>query len=115
MLLKDAEWKMAIVLEPIKWIREEFSKAGVNTLAKDLIGVYELLGHGDGVLRVGEGQVKARINAHLADNRFSPPTVLAFRYLAVAEPEDGKILEKLRIQEYENETGVLPRFQEIRA
>jgi hypothetical protein len=112
---KNSDWTMVLVLEPISWQREEFSKAGANKIPKDTIGIYELLGSGDAVLRVGEGKIKERISAHLNDKRFSPPTVKAFRYLDLGDPDDGKILEKVRIEEYERTTGVLPRFQEIRA
>lgn len=113
--LQNSDWKMALVLEPIQWQREEFSKAGANTVPKSAIGIYELLGNGDAVLRVGEGKIKERFNTHLNDKRFSPPTVKAFRYVALGDSEDGKIMEKVRIEEYESETGVLPRFQDIRA
>ncbi len=113
--LKNSDWKMALVLEPIQWQKDEFSKTGANKVPKDSIGVYELLGNGDAVLRVGEGKIKERFNAHLSDKRFSPPTVKAFRYVALDDSDDGKIMEKVRIAEYEAETGVLPRFQEIRA
>ena len=113
--LKNSDWDVVLPVEPIEWEKQEFSKAGVNQVPKDSVGVYELLGNGDAVLRVGEGKIKERINAHLADKRFAPPTVKAFRYLALDDAVDGKIMEKVRIEEYERETGVLPRFQEIRA
>lgn len=113
--LKNTDWAMALLLEPIKWEKTEFSKAGVNTLLRDALGVYELLGTADIVLRVGEGKLKDRLNAHLADKRFTPPTVKAVRYVVLDSAEDTRILEQIGIAEYENETGILPRFQEIRA
>jgi hypothetical protein len=112
---KGADWTIALLLEDFDWIQEEFSKLGVNTVPKDTAGIYELLGKGDAVLRVGEGIIKDRINAHLKDSRFAPPTVKSFRYIALSDPIDGKILERVLIAKYENEVGVLPRFQEIRA
>ena len=113
--LPNSEWTLGIPLQTIVWQKEEFSKSGVASVPSDAVGVYELLGPGNAVLRVGEGKIRERINSHLADKRFAPPAVKAFHYLALEDPEDGKILEKMRIAEYEAETGVLPRFQEIRA
>ena len=113
--LRSDEWTVAIPLDRIEWEKQEFSKAGGNTVPREAIGVYELLGAGDAVLRVGEGRIRDRIAAHLTDPRFSPPTVKAFRYVRVDDEADGKTLEKMRIAQYEAETGVLPRFQEIRA
>ncbi len=95
--------------------KEEFSKAGVNKIEKGAVGVYELLGTGDAVLRVGEGKIKDRMNAHLNDERFSPPTVKAFHHIDLEDPADGKILERIQIERFFAETGVLPRSQEIRA
>jgi len=113
--LKNTDWTMALMLEEIEWEKTDFSKTGVNTVSRDLLGVYELLGKGDAVLRIGEGKIKDRINAHLADKRFAPPTVKSFRYVGVNSTDDTKILEQIRIEEFERETGILPRFQEIRA
>jgi len=113
--LRDSEWAVALPLEPIDWAREDFSKAGVNKISRGAVGAYELLGTGDAVLRVGEGKIKDRMNAHLNDRRFAPPTVKTFRYLDLENVADGKILEKIRIEQYSAQTGVLPRFQEIRS
>ena len=113
--LKNTDWTMGLMLEAIEWEKADFSKTGVNTVSRDVVGVYELLGKGDAVLRVGEGKIKDRINAHLQDKRFAPPTVKAFRYVVLDSTDDSKILEQIRIEEYERETGILPRFQEIRA
>ena len=74
-----------------------------------------MLGTGDAVLRVGEGKIRDRMNAHLNDKRFSPPTVNAFHYIDLEDTADGKILERIQIERYFVETGVLPRFQEIRS
>ena len=113
---KGTEWTLALFLDNnLEWDREEFSKAGSNKIPKDVVGVYELLGNGDAVLRVGEGKIRDRINMHLKDQRFAPPEVKAFRYLVLDDSEDGKIMEQVLISEFEAETGVLPRFQEIRS
>ncbi len=93
LFLKKSDWTIALVLESIAWEKEEFSKSGTSKVPKGKVGVYELLGNGDAVLRVGEGIVKDRVNAHLSDNRFAPPTVKAFRYLVAENSEDSKLLE----------------------
>lgn len=113
--LRSSDWTLALLLEPLEWCVEDFTKSGANSIPKDSIGVYGLLGKRDALLRIGEGSIKDRINTHLQDTRFSPPTVKRFRYFVLDSQDDGKILEKVLIEEYENETGVLPRFQEIRA
>jgi hypothetical protein len=114
-LPKGSEWDIALLLEPIDWSTAEFTKTGCNTLAKDSVGVYELLGNGNIVLRIGEGKLRDRINAHLQDSRFTQPTVKTFRYLLLADSIDSQLMEKILIEEYEDDIGVLPRFQEIRA
>jgi len=114
-LPKQSEWTLALLLDPIEWEIEEFTKAGSNNVSKHAIGVYELAGKGGATLRIGEGKIKERINAHMKDPRFSPPTVKSFRYLTLTDAEDGKILETILIADYESRTGVMPRFQEIRA
>lgn len=103
------------MLEPIDWSTAEFTKTGSNTLAKDAVGVYELLGNGDIVLRIGQGKIRDRINAHLQDPRFTQPTVKTFRYLPLPDLVDSQLMERILIEKYENDIGVLPRFQEIRA
>jgi hypothetical protein len=113
--LKGSDWDVALLLEPIEWKIQEFSKTGSNALNKDAIGVYELLGNSEAVLRIGEGKIRDRINAHLQDSRFAPPSVKSFRYLVLSESVDCQLMEKILLEEYESSIGVLPRFQEIRA
>lgn len=114
-LLGSSEWSVALLLEPLKWQSEEFSKTGANAVSKDAIGVYELLGNKDLVVRIGEGKIRDRIGAHLQDERFRPPAVKAFRHLILDDPTDSPLLERILLKQYEAEIGVLPRFQEIRA
>ena len=113
--LNGSDWAIALLLEQIDWTTEEFSKAGSNTCAKDAVGVYALLGNDEVILRIGEGKIRDRINAHLQDTRFAPPTIKSFRYLALADSTDSQLMEKILLQGYEDNIGVLPRFQEIRA
>jgi hypothetical protein len=113
--LDGSDWTIALLLEPLVWTKEEFSKAGSNKVAKDTVGVYELLGNQEAVLRIGEGKIRDRINAHLQDTRFAPPTVKSFHYLAPADSTDSQLMEKILLEEYESRIGVLPPFQEIRA
>lgn len=87
----------------------------VNKIPKNDVGIYELLGRGDAVLRIGEGKLYERLNTHLKDKRFAPPAVKGVRYVALNETVDGQLFEKIRITQFENMAGVLPRFQEIRA
>ncbi|MCG3138136.1 MAG: hypothetical protein HJJLKODD_01996 [Phycisphaerae bacterium] len=114
-LLSSSEWSVALLLEPMKWQSEEFSKNGANAVGKDAIGVYELLGNQDLVVRIGEGKIRDRIAAHLMDERFRPPAVKSFRHLALDDPADSPLMEKILLRQYEAEIGVLPRFQEIRS
>jgi hypothetical protein len=115
LFLRGSEWGVALLLEPLNWKHEEFSKSGSNAVAKDAIGVYELLGKADVVLRIGEGKIRDRINSHLQDSRFAPPNVKSFRYFELSDPVDAQLMEKVLIEEHESSVGVLPRFQEIRA
>jgi hypothetical protein len=112
---KGGDWAMAVFLEPPAWKKEEFSKAGAEAVEKHAFGAYELLGNNDMELRIGEGNIRDRINAHLRDPRFAPPVVKEFRYLALSKrPADSPLLEKIVIADYEHRFGSLPHFQEIR-
>ena len=113
-LNSNSSWDMALILDDPEWEISEFTKAAVNKIDKKHVGVYELLGRGDAILRIGEGQLYQRLNAHLKDPRFSP-TTKKIRYVVLRESNDGQLFEKIRIKQFEAETGVLPRFQEIRA
>ena len=113
--LQGADWQLALLLDPISWISEEFSKNGVNGVGKDAIGIYQLLGKGEVVLRIGEGRIRVRINSHLLDQRFAPPMVKTFRYFVLADSTDAQLMEKILIEEHLNNIGVLPRFQKIKA
>lgn len=112
---KDGKWSVALLLETLGWVSHAFSKTDANRIPPTAVGVYELLGKGDAVLRIGEGKIRERIDAHLKDIRFAPPTVKSIRYLDLDSSEDSQLIEKMLIAKYEAETGILPRFQEIRA
>ena len=79
------------------------------------LGVYQLLGRQSTVLRVGEGKIKERINAHLADHLRFMPSVKAFRYARLTVKEDAELLERILIAQYEGDTGAIPPLNEIRA
>ena len=113
--LSNTDWDMAISLDEPGWETLEFTKNSVNKINKADVGVYELIGKSNAVLRIGEGKLYDRLNTHLKDKRFAPPAIKAFRYVALNEPADGQLFEKIRITQFENTAGVLPRFQEIRA
>ena len=113
--LSNTGWDMGLILDEPEWSVDGFTKSDVNKINKNEVGVYELLGKGDAVLRIGEGKIYERLNTHLKNKRFAPPAIKAFRYVALNEPADGQLFEKIRITQFENMAGVLPRFQEIRA
>jgi len=114
--LQNPKTTLALLLEePLEWTVQEFNKAGANKIPSKTIGVYQLLGKGSAVLRVGQGQVKDRIGAHLKDPRFTPPTINSFQYIELENSEDAQLLEKILIAKYEIDIGVLPRFQDIKA
>jgi len=111
----DDRWKVALFLEELPWQTEEFSKKGVENVDKEALGVYHLLGRQSAILRVGQGKIKERINAHLNDQVRFMPTVKAFRYARIAVKEDAELLEKSLIAQYEAETGALPPLNDIRS
>ena len=113
--LSNTAWDMALIMDEPEWVNTGFTKMDVNKIPKNDVGIYELLGRGDAVLRIGEGKLYERLNAHLKDKRFAPPAVKGVRYVALNETVDGQLFEKIRITQFENMAGVLPRFQEIRA
>ena len=113
--LSATDWDIALILDEPEWSVMDFTKSDVNKIPKDHVGIYELIGRGGAVLRIGEGRIYDRLNTHLKDKRFAPPVIKGFRYVSLNEVVDGQLFEKVRIQQFETEAGVLPRFQEIRA
>ena len=115
-VLEKSEYRLALLLEPIEWIKRQFIKDGLKEVSKDAIGVYELLGGAsDTVLRIGEGRIMDRIGEHLNDPLRFKPKVKNFRYVELDDKEDCQLMEKLLIDKFERENGVLPLFNEIRA
>ena len=111
----DDKWRVAILLEDLPWQTEEFTKKGVENVTNNILGIYQLLGRQSTILRVGEGKIKERLNAHLADHLRFTPSVKAFRYARLTAKEDAELLERILIAEYEGETGAIPPLNEIRA
>ncbi len=109
------KWRLALILEELPWQTGEFSKKGVENIDNNLLGVYQLLGRQNTVLRIGEGKIKQRLNSHLADHRKLIPIVKAFRFATITMKEDAELLEKILIASYEAETGIIPPLNEIRA
>jgi hypothetical protein len=114
-VFNDGMWRVALFLENLPWQTEEFSQKGVENMPGDATGVYQLLGRGGAVLRVGEGKIRERMNNHLGDHLRLMPSVKAFRCLSLKTKEDGELLEKILLAQYEAEAGVLPALNEIRS
>jgi hypothetical protein len=114
-VFSDGNWRVALFLEDLLWQTDEFAKKGVENVSGDAIGVYQLLGRGGAVLRVGEGKIRERMNAHLGDHLRLMPSVKMFRYITVKMKEDAELLEKILIAKYEADAGVLPALNEIRS
>lgn len=111
----DDKWRIALSLEDLPWQTEEFTKKGAETVNNEILGVYQLLGRQSTVLRVGEGKIKERVNAHLTDHIRFMPSVKAFRYVPLTMKEDAELLEKILIAQYEGETGAILPLNEIRS
>lgn len=111
----DSRWCIALMLEEIEWEVEEFSKIGCEKVPRDGSGIYQLLGKGNAVLRVGEGRIKERINSHLQDHVRFLPAVKNFRFARINAKEDAELMEKILIFRYEAETGVIPPLNETHA
>ncbi len=114
-LIDHPVWKIALLLGETEWNILEYSQAGCSMVPREAIGVYELLEKTENVLRIGEGAIATRINAHLRDGFPSAEPIRQFRYLVLAEKEDCEIMEKILLARYELETGAMPPLNEIRS
>jgi hypothetical protein len=114
-IFSDDKWRVPLFLEELPWLTEEFSKKGCEGIKNDAVGVYELLGRQNAILRVGEGKLRERLDAHLRDRLRFLPTTKAFRYFSVASKEDAELLERILIAQHEAKMGVLPPLNEIRS
>lgn len=114
-LFSDEKYRVALILEELPWQTEEFSKKGVGNVSNDVLGVYQLLGRQNAILRIGEGKVRERVNAHLLDHVRFLSVVKNFRYFQIILKEDAELLERILIAKYEAETGVLPPLNDIRS
>ena len=108
-------WKIALLPGEVEWNISEYSQAGCSMVPREAIGVYELLEKNRNILRIGEGAIAIRINAHLRDGFPSTEPIRQFRYLVLPEKEDCEIMEKVLIAKYELETGSKPSLNEIRS
>ena len=114
-IFDDEKWCTALFLEDLPWETEEFTKKGVEAVNNKTVGVYELLGRRTTVLRVGEGKIRERINAHLGDHVRFMPSVKSFRYAPLTMKEDAQLLERILIAQYEAYAGAIPPLNEIRS
>lgn len=111
--LQHPPYELALVLEEPAWQTTALTVTGLQTIAADLAGVYEILGADDSVLRVGQGLVADRLQAHLKDEHLMRlgQTV---RYMML-DKRDAVIVEKVRLAQHETRYGKLPPFNAIRA
>ena len=114
-IINHKHWQVALILDEINWITEEFSKSGNDNLTKNLQGVYQLLGKNKTILKIGEGLVKDRIRSYLSEPLRFSPQVKEFRYIYFEDKEDCELMEKILLAQFEAETGVLPHLNDIRA
>ena len=111
--LASGAYQLALVLEEIHWQDAEFNVSGIQLVPEDMMGVYEILGTDQVVLRIGEGFLQSRLREHLKDDRLRQ-VGRRVRYLAVNK-DDAVILEKVLLALHELDHSSLPPFNLMRS
>ena len=111
--LHHPPYELALVLEEPPWQTAALTVTGQQTIANELTGVYEILGSDDSVLRIGQGLVADRLEAHLKDEQLMR-VGQTVRYV-ILDKRDAVIVEKVRLAHHETRYGKLPPFNAIRA
>src|SRR5258708_11219081 len=112
--LRNVNYQLALLLQPIDWLVVDFSLAGCLQINPELKGVYQLLSADQKVLRIGEGAIQSRIKEHLKDERLAR-AAKTLRYLGLADKEETSLMEKILIAHHEANYRELPQFNAIRA
>lgn len=112
-LLHSGDYELALLFEAVPWKTVECSMAGCQQLPADNIGIYQLLGGDQAVLKIGEGVLQNRLREHLRDERLVRQA-RTLQYLVLPK-EDSVVLEKVLLALYEAEHQALPPFNAIRA
>jgi hypothetical protein len=108
------DYDLGVFVEPIDWQRADFSRNGRDALDAGQTGVYRLLNGRDAVVRIGEGDVAARLTDHLGDPALVN-AVRAIEWVYVPEKLDAQIIQRLLLEAYVDQYGVLPSFNHRRA
>lgn len=97
------------------WKQEEFSLSSVRRINTEIVGVYEILDSKGNIIRIGQGGIRSRLNAHLKNEALAKKAK-NFRYAMVEPVEDTEFVERVLLARYlqENE-GELPEFNAIQA
>jgi hypothetical protein len=104
---------LVLMLEEPDWIPFEFTMAGCQALPPDVLGVYQISSHND-ILRIGEGNVPARIREHLKNDHLVRAAKSA-RYMVAADKEESVLIEHVLLCIYEEKNGALPQFNRVKA
>jgi hypothetical protein len=111
--LHHPPYELALPLEEPAWQSAALTVSGLQAIPSEGIGVYEVLGVNDRVLRIGQGLLGDRLPTHLKDEPLAQ-SGQQVRYVLLDKP-DAVIMEKVRLAQYEEMHGKLPPFNAIHA
>lgn len=106
-------YDVGVFIEDIDWQRAEFSRNGRETIDKNRIAVYRLISSREKILRFGEGNLLDRFADHLGDTTLVKE-VSFIEWAYVRDKEDAQIIQRLLLEQYINQYGVLPELNDRR-
>lgn len=99
----------AAFAEPFPWITLEFTRGEWQSIPSDQLGLYELLDRDLRVVRIGEGNLRQRIDEHLK-NTDMMSVVKACRYIPCHDKAESQLWEHILLRHFLKTYGTLPRF-----
>lgn len=115
-IMDDWDYDLGLMIENDFWTSLSSTSTALKELSDSEYGVYLCLDAEGRILRVGEGVLKQRLQAHLREQWID---MVEFRYFLITDEnskckkEDGQLYEKILLRRYHDNNGDLPKYNKI--
>jgi hypothetical protein len=105
---------LTLMLSEPLWVEKPFSAAGSQSVNSDVIGVYRIRNSRNHTLRIGQGNIRSRINEHLRNDAIVKKAK-TFQHAKVDPERDIEFIERVLLARFVQKYGELPEFNPIQA